>query len=85
MDEQGGSTLTAPGATWQRWAVWMARTGYSDLELSTFLTVRKIDRARAEAERSAPVVMLADALAVDAEFAGSSLVTLPLTLSAAAD
>lgn len=84
MDEHDTTTMVAPGPTWQRWALYMARTGYSNLELSTFMTAQRIHRIHAEAERAAPVVSLA-ALAVDAElaFAGSSLITLPLTLTAA--
>lgn len=82
MDEHEMGTMTAPGPTWQRWSLFFARTGYSDLELSTFMTAQRINRARVEAERPAPTFSLAAALAVDAELA---LVSLPLTLAAAAD
>lgn len=86
MDEHNTTTMAAPGPTWQRWALYMARTGYSDLKLSAFMTAQRIHRAHAEPERTVPFVSLA-ALTVDAELAlaGSSLITLPLTLAAAAD
>jgi hypothetical protein len=44
-------TSATVGMTWQRGAVWLARAGYSDLELTAFMTVRRVAASR----RSAPV------------------------------
>jgi hypothetical protein len=87
MDEHNTTTMVAPGPTWQRWALFFARSGYSDLELSTFMTAQRMHRAQTRVEPAATAYSLAAALAVDAELAlsGASLITLPLTLSAAAD
>lgn len=87
MDEHDTTTMVAPGPTWQRWALFFARSGYSDLELSAFLTAQRMHRAQARVEPATPASTPASALAVDAELAlsGASLITLPLTLAAAAD
>ena len=42
MQANGGEHAVNRGMTWQRGAVWMARAGYSDLELSAFLTIRRV-------------------------------------------
>jgi hypothetical protein len=74
-------TMTAPGPSWQRWSLFFARTGYSDLELSAFMTAQGIHRARVKAEAAAPPVYLA----AERLFADEQPVALPLTLAAAAD
>lgn len=42
--------------TWQRGAVWMARTGYGELELSTFMTVRRLSSQRRRVPAAEPIV-----------------------------
>jgi hypothetical protein len=87
MDEHDTATMVAPGPTWQRWALFFARSGYSELELSTFLTAQRMHRAQSRVEPATPAYSAASALADAAELArsGASLITLPLTLAAAAD
>ena len=61
MDEQ---RMSAPGASWQRMAVWLARAGYSDLELSTVMTVQRLARRYPQPRVHPAVVAAARAEAV---------------------
>lgn len=56
MSMQGGADNGDRGMTWQSGAVWMARTGYGELELSTFLTVRRLSSKSSQPNVAEPIV-----------------------------
>jgi hypothetical protein len=78
MDEQSSGTMTAQKPSWQRWSRFFARTNYSDLELSAFMTAQGIHRACMGSEDPVVETDLEQSPVV-------TLVELPLTLASAAD
>ncbi len=52
-------------ASWQQWSVWLARTGYSDMEHSTIVTQQQINRAQIEEAVRTPAKIYAAALEIE--------------------
>lgn len=66
------------GASWRRMSVWLARAGYSELEISTVMTVQRIARLH-------PVPQAPYLAAAPARIAPAPVPILALELTAAAD
>lgn len=64
---------TGPRTTWQQLAVWLAKSGYSDLEHATVMTAQRLAHERRERDRGA----------ISAE--GSVSLSFSMLMAAAAD